>query len=63
MQGMSFLEGTDQIVLLIIAVMIEKLGGSIEITQEDIDRIAYKNLMERGNDGTLQISLMDKAQH
>jgi hypothetical protein len=47
--------------LLLFAVMVHKLGGKVEITQADIDQVAYNQLAEEGrDDGTVQFRLIER---
>ena len=46
---------------ILFAILVKKVGGSITITQADIDDIAYQQLVERGNeDGTLDFILIER---
>lgn len=46
-----------QLVILVTAVLVEKLGGRITITQKDIDRVAFNRLMEDVDPQNGQITL------
>lgn len=47
-----------QLNVIVMAVLVQKLGGSVVITQEDIDRIAFSRLLEDGMpDGSIQLRL------
>lgn len=45
---------------LLIAVMVRKLGGSISITQSEIDEVAYNRLEEQALNGTLEFRLVER---
>jgi hypothetical protein len=46
---------------IIFAVIVKKLGGSVTITQADIDEVAYNRLEEKGNmDGSLEFRLIER---
>ena len=39
---------TQDTALLVIAVLVKRLGGTVEIEQADIDDVAFQRLMETG---------------
>lgn len=44
--------------VLLFGVVLDKLGGTVRITQADIDKIAYTKMSEEGfEDGTLEFKL------
>lgn len=47
-----------QVNVIVMAVLVQKLGGTAVITQDDIDRIAFARLMEDVMpDGSIQLRL------
>jgi len=53
-----------KLTVLLFAVLVHKLGGSVHINQTDIDLVAYNQLLERGNeDGSLDFTFAKKANH
>jgi len=46
---------------IIFAAIVKKLGGSVTITQADIDEVAYNCLEEKGNmDGSLEFRPIER---
>lgn len=46
---------------LLVAVLIERLGGKATITQEDIDAVAFRRLEEEfTQEGVLKFTLLDR---
>jgi len=46
---------------LLFAVMVKRLGGKVDITQVDIDQVAYSRLDEEGDeDGSLTFTLVER---
>lgn len=43
--------------MLVVAVLVDRLGGEVEITQADIDKIAYGRLLEGENTTTGALAL------
>ena len=61
----SYESGIDNPVInkLVLAVLIRKLGGTVRITQEDINAVAYTTLEEESpGDGTLSYTLLQRKQ-
>lgn len=57
MNGQSQLE-VPSFMMILVAIFVHKLGGSITITQADIDEVAYGRLVEEGfTDGTVKLTL------
>lgn len=46
---------------LIIAVMVRRLGGTVHITQEDIDAVAYTLLTESSDGGRLTFTAAERT--
>lgn len=47
---------------ILFAIMVKRLGGTVEITQADIDAIAYNRLEEEGReDGSIAFRLIERA--
>lgn len=47
---------------ILFAIMVKRLGGRVEITQADIDDIAYNRLLEDGReDGSIEFRLEERA--
>jgi hypothetical protein len=46
----------NQLHLLVIAVLIKRLGGEVEISQEEIDDVAYGRIDEIGYDDSLKLT-------
>lgn len=46
---------------LIVAILVKRLGGAVEIRQEDLDHVAFLSLMEdySAQTGVLQVRLID----
>lgn len=50
-----------ELTVILFAVLVKRLGGKVEITQADIDDIAYNRLIEEGfNDGSLEFRLEER---
>jgi hypothetical protein len=46
---------------ILFAILVQRLGGHVEITQADIDAVAYSRLMEEGKkDGSLEFRLLQQ---
>ena len=55
-QGIVFTDPTVN--MLVVAVLVQKLGGTVSITQADIDQVAFLRLMENGaDDGAITLEL------
>ena len=55
MHKSSFL-GDPVKTLLVIAILVKRLGGAVNINQSDIDEVAYGKLMEDGHeDGSFSL--------
>lgn len=51
-----------QLTTILFAVMVHKLGGKVEITQADIDLVAFNRLEEVGReDGSLAFRLIERG--
>jgi len=52
-----------EMTILIIAALVKKLGGRVEIHQSDIDDVAYNTLMEDGGfaDGHMVFYLKERS--
>lgn len=46
-----------QLTVIIVSILVSRLGGSVDISQQDIDDIAYNRLIEQGFDSTIKLSL------
>lgn len=52
-----------QLTILLFAVLVKRLGGRAEITQTDIDAVAYNRLIEHGReDGSVEFNLVGSQQ-
>lgn len=52
------------LVRIIMAILIKNLGGSVDITQQDIDEVAYNILDETQNvDGSITLSYKIKSRN
>ena len=50
-----------QFTTILFAILVKRLGGRAEITQADIDDIAYNRLEEEGrSDGSLEFRLVER---
>lgn len=46
--------------LLLVSIMVKRLGGTVTITQEDINEVAYNQLIEKvSNDGSLTFTYVE----
>lgn len=46
---------------ILFAILVKRLGGTVEITQADIDAVAYTRMEEQGHeDGRLEFRLIEK---
>lgn len=45
---------------ILVAVLVKRLGGKVEIKQSDIDEVAYNQLKESGHKGSLEFSLIER---
>lgn len=46
---------------ILFAILVKRLGGKVEITQADVDDIAYNRLEEESfSDGSLQFTLIER---
>lgn len=52
---------SDNNALLTVAALVMKLGGSVEITQTDIDAVAYNILVEEETDSGLSLVIQHKT--
>ena len=51
----------DQLKALLFAILVKKLGGSVEITQSDVDSVAYSRMEEDWyQDGRLAFRLIER---
>lgn len=51
----------ENIVMLIVTALVAKLGGTIEITQSDVDAIAYNLLQEEETDAGVRLTLIKRT--
>lgn len=50
-----------RLTLLMFAVLVKRLGGKAEITQADIDQVAYCKMPEEGReDGSIEFRLIEQ---
>lgn len=50
-----------QLTTILFAIMVKRLGGSVRITQSDIDDVAFNRLQEEGfEDGSLEFRLLQR---
>jgi hypothetical protein len=56
----TFLD-TPQMVRIIIACLVDKLGGKAEITQTDIDKVSYSKLIEHYEYPIITFSIKQKT--
>lgn len=50
-----------ELTTILFAILVKRLGGRVEITQADIDDIAYNRLEEEGKqDGSLEFRLIER---
>jgi hypothetical protein len=52
----SFLDNQNS-ALLLIAIMLDKLGGKIEITQDDVNNVAFDAVYEHSENGVITFAL------
>ena len=47
--------------ILIVAALVKKLGGKVNITQDDVDEVAYNELIETGEeDNSLTFTYIER---
>lgn len=47
---------------VLLAIMVKQLGGTVTINQDDIDGVAYDQLIEKGNeDGSLTFTYVQRT--
>ena len=50
-----------ELALILFAVMVKRLGGTVLITQADIDEVAYNRMEEEGfGDGSIEFRLVER---
>ena len=50
-----------EIAKIVLAVMVAKLGGNVEVTQSDIDAVSYSTLEEWQSDDAIELRLVERA--
>lgn len=52
-----------RLVMLLFAIFVKRLGGKVEVTQADIDDVAFGRLDEEGReDGSLEFRLVEREE-
>lgn len=48
---------------ILFAVLVKRLGGIVQITQADIDEVAYNRLDEDANEQRIEFTYIEKLKH